>query len=87
AVNTRLQGTAADLMRLAMIRVWRRLQGTPARLLLQVHDELVIEAPAQRAAEFGALLREEMEGVADLSVPLTAEAGAGANWREIEPLD
>lgn len=86
AVNTRLQGTAADLMRLAMIRVWRRLQGTPARLLLQVHDELVIEAPAQRAAEFGALLREEMEGVAALSVPLTAEAGAGPNWRDIEPL-
>ena len=76
AVNTRLQGTAADLMRLAMIRVWRRLQGTPARLLLQVHDELVLEAPKQRAAEFGQLLQVEMQGVDALSVPLTVEAGA-----------
>ena len=87
AVNTRLQGTAADLMRLAMIRVWRRLQGTPARLLLQVHDELVLEAPKQRAAEFGQLLQVEMQGVDALSVPLTVEAGAGPNWRDIEPLE
>lgn len=87
AVNTRLQGTAADLMRLAMIRVARRLQNTPARLLLQVHDELVIEAPEARAAEFGGLLRQEMEGVAQLAVPLTVEAGAGPNWRDLQPLD
>ncbi len=86
AVNTRLQGTAADLMRLAMIRVWRRLRGGPARLLLQVHDELVIEAPRARAAEFGQLLQEEMQGVAALDLPLTVEAGAGPNWRDMEPL-
>ena len=84
AINSPLQGTAADLMRLAMLRVAARLRGGPARLLLQVHDELVIEAPATEAVEVAAAAREAMETVAELRVPLLAECCIGPNWRDLE---
>lgn len=82
AVNARIQGTAADLLKLAMIAVDRRLQAEleAARLLLTVHDELVLEAPAEALDDLSALVREEMEGVADLSVPLVVDIGAGPDW-------
>ncbi len=82
ALNTPIQGTAADLIKLAMIRVERALNANypQAELLLQVHDELIVECPAEIAAEVGGLVSREMEGIAALSVPLTAEAKWGKSW-------
>ena len=84
ALNMPIQGTAADIMKLAMIAVWRRLkQDLPdARLVLQVHDELIVECPEDQASQAAKLLAEEMERVVSLSVPLTAEAHWGKNWLE-----
>jgi DNA polymerase-1 len=84
AVNAPIQGTAADLMKMAMIRVSRRLKGTGALLILQVHDELVLEAPEGRAAEAAKIVREEMENVHPLSVPLKVDVSRGATWADME---
>ena len=77
-----IQGTAADIIKIAMIRVERRLQqeGMRARLILQVHDELIVEAPEEEAEQVAKLLREEMEHAVSLSVPLVAEASIGKTW-------
>ncbi len=82
AVNARIQGTAADLLKLAMIAVDRRLRSEleAARLLLTVHDELVLEAPSSDMDALASLVREEMEGVADLRVPLVVDVGTGPDW-------
>ena len=82
ALNMPIQGTAADIMKLAMIAVWRRLrtEQPQARLVLQVHDELIVECPADEAEAVARLLEEEMEHVVQLSVPLTAEAHWGKDW-------
>ena len=82
ALNMPIQGTAADIMKLAMIHVDRRLreEGLEARLVLQVHDELLVECPEGEAERVAALLEEEMEEVITLSVPLTAEAHSGKTW-------
>ena len=84
ALNMPIQGTAADIIKLAMIRVDRRLreEGLEARLVLQVHDELIVECPEAEAETVKNLLTEEMEGVAALAVPLTADAHAGKSWAE-----
>ena len=84
ALNMPIQGTAADLMKLAMIRVDRRLraEGLEARLVLQVHDELIVECPDGEVERVKMLLTQEMEGVADLSVPLNADSAAGQSWAE-----
>ncbi len=84
AVNTPLQGTAADLIKLAMIRLQRLLEEKrmQARMLLQVHDELVFETPPQERDELRDLVEKEMETVYQLSVPLLVETGAGPNWRD-----
>ena len=84
ALNMPIQGTAADVMKLAMVAVFRRLkkEGLRARLVLQVHDELIVECPESEAEAAAKLLTEEMEGVVSLSVPLTAEAHWGGNWLE-----
>jgi len=84
AVNTPLQGTAADLIKLAMIRIDRLLAepGRAARMLLQVHDELVFEAPAEEAEQLSGLVKREMEGVHRLDVPLLVDVGIGDNWRD-----
>jgi DNA polymerase I len=84
AVNTPLQGTAADLIKLAMIRIARLLeeQRMQSRMLLQVHDELVFEAPPSEADSLQELVKREMERVYELSVPLVADTGAGPNWRD-----
>ena len=76
------QGTAADIMKLAMVRVHHRLkrEGLRARLLMQVHDELIVECPASEREQVERLLTEEMEQAAQLSVPLIAEAHSGKNW-------
>ena len=84
ALNMPIQGTAADIMKLAMVAVRKRLrQELPeARLVLQVHDELIVECPEAQAETAAALLKEEMENVVSLSVPLTADAHWGRNWLE-----
>ena len=82
ALNTPIQGTAADLIKLAMIRVEKALNEhfPEAQLLLQVHDELIVECPEEMAAEVAELVSREMEGIAALNVPLTAEAKFGKSW-------
>ena len=82
ALNTPIQGTAADLIKLAMIRVDAALRRDfpQAKLILQVHDELIVECPEEIAAEVAALVSREMEQVASLNVPLTAEAKWGKSW-------
>ena len=84
ALNMPIQGTAADIMKLAMIHVHSRLreEGLQARLILQVHDELIVECPEEEAEAVKALLSREMESVARLSVPLIADAAAGRSWAE-----
>lgn len=82
ALNTPIQGTAADIIKLAMIRVYNRLKELQldAKLILQVHDELIVEAPVMQAAMVKAVLKEEMENAAELSVPLVADVNIGENW-------
>ncbi len=84
ARNMPIQGTAADLMKLAMIRVRNALahQGLTGRLVLQVHDELIVECPDDEVEAVKALLTREMTGVAELKVPLVADANAGQSWGE-----
>ena len=84
ALNMPIQGTAADIMKLAMVAVHKRLEAEfpEARLVLQVHDELIVECPAEQAEAVAKLLEEEMEQVVCLPVPLTAEAHWGRNWLE-----
>ena len=84
ALNMPIQGTAADIIKLAMLRVDQALrdEGLEAKLVLQVHDELIVECPEREAEVVTALLKREMEGVAQLSVPLVAEAKAGKTWAE-----
>ena len=84
ARNTPIQGTAADIIKLAMVHVWQRLRDEKleARLLLQVHDELIVEAPESEAEQVSRILQEEMEHVVQYSVPLTAEVGRGKTWLE-----
>ena len=82
AMNTPIQGTAADIIKLAMIKVYQRLkrEKLPARLILQVHDELIVEAEEQAAEEAAKLLKEEMESCVKLAVPLTADVKIGRTW-------
>jgi DNA polymerase-1 len=85
AVNTPLQGTAADLIKLAMIAIDRKLteRGLKTRMVLQVHDELLFEVPTDETAAIESLVRTEMEGVVELSVPLVADLAFGENWRDL----
>ncbi|MCL2106335.1 MAG: DNA polymerase, partial [Oscillospiraceae bacterium] len=82
AVNMPIQGTAADIIKIAMIRVENRLarENLRARLILQVHDELIVEAPEEEARAVAILLKEEMEAAAALDVPLEVEAHIGSDW-------
>lgn len=82
AVNTPLQGTAADLIKMAMIRIDQRLHDCQAKMLLQVHDELVFEAPTNEVEDVRKMVKTEMEQVHSLDVPLLVEVGAGENWRD-----
>lgn len=84
ALNMPVQGTAADIIKLAMVNVHRRLKetGLKARLILQVHDELIVECPGEEAEQVRDILTEEMENAANLSVPLVAEAHIGHSWAE-----
>ncbi|RPI31916.1 MAG: DNA polymerase I, partial [Actinomycetota bacterium] len=83
AVNSVLQGTAADVIKVAMLEVQRRLEegGMAARLVLQVHDELVVEAPEAEVDAVKTLLRDAMRGAYEMEPVLEVEVGAGADWR------
>ena len=84
ALNTPVQGTAADIIKLAMIRVHNRMrrESLKAKLVLQVHDELIVEAPQDEIGQVSRIISEEMEGAAALKVKLLAEVHTGANWYE-----
>jgi len=86
AVNTPLQGTAADLIKLAMIRIDRRLadENLKSVMTLQVHDELLFDVPEDEAEQVQALVKHEMEHVIELKVPIVADCGIGANWRDLK---
>ena len=85
AVNTPLQGTAADLIKIAMIRIDAAIlaRGLGSRMTLQVHDELVFEVPDAELDIMRSLVREQMENVHPLAVPLLVEIGLGKNWRDL----
>ena len=84
AVNTVVQGSAADLMKMAMIDLYNTIrdENLEMKMILQVHDELVFEMPAEKAEEYGKLISEKMTGAMELSVPLVAEASYGTSWYE-----
>jgi DNA polymerase-1 len=83
AVNMPIQGTAADILKRAMIDVHAAFSALPgARMILTVHDELLFEVPAARAEEIAEIVRERMQEATRLSVPLTVDVGIGANWKE-----
>lgn len=84
ALNMPIQGTAADIIKQAMLAVWRRLkeEGLAGKLILQVHDELIVECPAAEGDRIAEILEEEMEHVAELTVPLVAEAHVGKSWAD-----
>jgi DNA polymerase-1 len=86
AVNAVIQGTAADLIKLAMIRIHRRLreERSPSRMLLQIHDELLFETPPEAARDLARLVQEEMSSVAELRAPLKVDVKVGPNWAECE---
>jgi len=86
ALNSPLQGTAADLIKLAMIAIHKRLrkEKLETQMILQVHDELLFEAPVKEKGQLEKLVKEEMEGVYKLEVPLEVEVCTGANWRDME---
>jgi DNA polymerase-1 len=82
AMNHPMQGSAADIIKIAMVRVERRLreEGLASKLVLQIHDELDFEVPADEIEPLSALVKETMEGVVKLKVPLIAEVSYGSNW-------
>ncbi|HWX09045.1 MAG TPA: DNA polymerase, partial [Gaiellaceae bacterium] len=84
AVNSVMQGTAADVIKVAMVNIHRRLldEGRGSRLVLQVHDELLVEAPDAEVSTVKELVRAEMTGAYPLDPPLAVDVGAGDNWRE-----
>jgi DNA polymerase I len=83
-VNMPVQGTAADILKKAMIDVSAALprRGLTTRMILTVHDELLFESPREEADDAAALVREQMENVVSLAVPLTVDVGVGENWRD-----
>ena len=83
-MNTPIQGTAADIIKLAMVRVDEALRqnGLKSRMILQVHDELLLECPPEEEEQAAVLLQEAMEHVIELKVPLVAEVHRGKNWAE-----
>lgn len=89
AVNTVIQGSAADIIKLAMLRVHKTLQASQlkSKLLLQIHDELVFEAPPEEVPELVKLISQEMTGAVTLDVPLVVDVESGQNWAECEPVE
>ena len=86
AINAPIQGTAADIIKIAMIRLHHALRERElhARMILQVHDELIVEAPDEEVATVAPLMREVMEDAFELEAPLKADLKVGQNWEEME---
>jgi DNA polymerase-1 len=82
AINTPIQGTAADIIKIAMVRIHEKLAGMKSRMILQVHDELVFEADLAEVDELKALVKHEMENAMPLEVPVRVDIGVGKNWAE-----
>ena len=80
AMNMPLQSTAADIIKVAMLKVYNALKGMKSKLVLQVHDELIIDAPDDEAEQVASLLKREMENAVSLRVPLVAEVRTGKSW-------
>ena len=89
AINMEIQGSAADLIKVAMLNIYRRLrdQKLKARMLMQIHDELVFEAPPNELPEVANLVAQEMTTALKLEVPLKVDMGAGSNWLDVESMD
>ena len=85
-MNTPIQGTAADIIKLAMLRVQEQLEqrGMQSKMLLQVHDELIFEAPPKEIAPLILILRESMEHAVELDVPLKIDVNVGFDWYDME---
>ena len=81
-MNTPIQGTSADIIKIAMVRVYNRLkkENMKSQLVLQVHDELIVEAPLDEVEKASRILSEEMQNAARLSIPLKADVNSGENW-------
>jgi DNA polymerase I len=82
AINTPIQGTAADIIKIAMVRIFKQLEGFRSRMILQVHDELVFEAATEEVDALSEMVRREMETAMALDVPVQVDIGAGKNWAE-----
>ena len=87
AVNTPVQGSAADLIKLAMIECHEAFKGSEVNMLIQVHDELVFEVPEKEAGSAAKKVKKIMEEVIDLKVPLVVDIESGANWLDMEEID
>jgi len=87
AINTIIQGSAADIIKIAMIRIHEHLRSMQSRLVLQVHDELVFEYPRGEEKRLAALVREEMENAIKLKVPLQVSLKTGESWADMEGID
>ena len=87
AINTPVQGSAADLIKLAMIACWREFNGTPVKMIIQVHDELVFDVPKKIAEDTAKKIKKIMEGVMSLKVPLKVDMEKGENWLEMTPVE
>jgi DNA polymerase-1 len=84
-VNFPIQGTAADILKRAMLALYPRLNTGRARMILTVHDELLIESPKEDASGVADTVRDAMQNAVQLAVPLTVDVGIGPNWREAKP--
>ncbi len=86
AINTIVQGGSADIIKKAMVDVFRSLQGTPVKMIMQVHDELIFEVPEKDLEQYAASIKTQMQNAVKLRVPLVASAKAGANWYELKKI-
>ena len=86
AINSPIQGTAADMIKMAMIEIDHQIRerGLKTRMILQVHDELIFEVPENEVAEVSKLVKEGMENVVELKVPLIVDMGTGDNWYSLK---
>ena len=84
AINAPIQGSAADIMKIAMIEIYRRFQqeGIRSKMILQVHDEVIVDMLKEEQERVVAIVKEAMESAAQLSIPLISDAGIGTNWLE-----
>ena len=82
AINSPIQGSAADIINMAMINISEKLENTGAKMILQVHDELIVESPDKNVKEISIIIKNEMENAYKLSVPLKVDIGTGLNWAD-----